>query len=101
MNKPCTIQKIIFNTFYPYHISFSSARQEKSAAAFAAAEKSLLTERLAVSALIHSRICLVGAYQNAVQGAEVLGIAVVSAGLDGALDALIGIGIHYRSLLIF
>ena len=61
----------------------------------------LFAERLAVSALVHGGIVFVSAHQNAIQGAEVLCVAVVSAGLNGAFDALIGVGVHFRSLLIF
>jgi hypothetical protein len=41
----------------------------------------------------------VGAHQNAVQGAVVLGVAVVGAGLDGAFDALVGMTVHSCILL--
>ena len=61
--------------------------------------KSLLAEGLAVGALILGGVGLVGAHQNPVQGAVVLGIAVVSAGLNGAFDALVGIGVHGQDLL--
>jgi hypothetical protein len=40
-----------------------------------------------------------GAHQNPVQGAEILGVAVVSALLNGAFDALIGMIFHKRTLL--
>ena len=40
-----------------------------------------------------------GAYQNAVQRAEVLGVAVICALLNGAFDALVGIGVHFAYLL--
>ena len=62
---------------------------------------SSFTEGLAVGALVHGRIGLMGAHQNVVQGAVVLGIAVVSAGLDGTLDALIGLAVHSSFLLCF
>jgi len=61
----------------------------------------LLTERLAVSALVHSGVCLVGAHQDAVQRAEILGVAVVCAGLNGTFDTLIGLAVHFVPLLIF
>jgi len=35
-----------------------------------------------------------GAHQNSVQRAVILAVAVVSAGLNGALDALVGMAIH-------
>jgi hypothetical protein len=76
-------------------------RQEKIAAANAAAAGSLLTEGLAVGALIHGGVCLMGTHQNTVQGTEVLGIAVVCAGLHCAFDALVGIGVHIVFLLSF
>ena len=42
-----------------------------------------------------------GAHQDLIQRAVVLGIAVVSAGGDGAFDALVGIAVHLDSLLLF
>ena len=42
-----------------------------------------------------------GAHQDAVQGAVVLGIAVVSAGLDGAFNALVGMTVHRKSSFLF
>ena len=61
----------------------------------------LLAEGLAVGALIHSRIAFMGADQNSVQRAVVLSIAVISAGLNGTLDALVCIVIHSFFLLLF
>ena len=61
----------------------------------------LLAEGLAVSALVHGRILLVGAHQDLVQRAVVLSVAVVSAGLDGAFDTLVGIAVHCDILLFF
>ena len=68
----------------------------------AAAVKSvlLLSEGLAVGTLVHAGVCLMGAYQNAVQGAVVLGSAVMGAFIDGALNALIGMTIHDPFLLL-
>ena len=42
-----------------------------------------------------------GTHQNPVQRAVVLGIAVVSAGLDGAFDALVCMTVHKKNLLLF
>ena len=71
------------------------------ATAGAAAEtKSALAERLTVGALIFSGICLVGTDHDSIQRTVVVGIAVIGTGLDGALDALIGIGIHTVSSFI-
>ena len=58
--------------------------------------KSLLAEGLAVGALILGGVGLVGTHQNPIQGAVVLGVAVVSAGLDGAFDALVGMAVHSK-----
>jgi hypothetical protein len=67
----------------------------KNAAAAAAAFMLLsLAEGLAVSALILSRICLVGTHQNTVQRAVVLAVAVVCAGLNGAFDTLVCVVVH-------
>ena len=41
-----------------------------------------------------------GAHQNVVQRTIVLGIAVISAGLDGTLDALVGLAVHDVSSFI-
>jgi hypothetical protein len=78
---------------------FALPSSKRNAAADAAANALSLAEGLAVGALIHRRICLVGAHQNTVQRAVVLGIAVVSAGLNGAFDAFVGIGVHGQDLL--
>ena len=68
----------------------------------AAAKKSgtlLLAEGLAVGALVHGGVALVGTYQDAVQGAVVAVGAVVSALLNGAFNALVCLTIHSRFLL--
>jgi hypothetical protein len=54
----------------------------------------LLAEGLAVGTLIHSRIGFVGAHHDLVQGAVILGITVISAGLNATFDALVGMAIH-------
>ena len=58
-----------------------------------------LPEGLAVGALIHSRIGLVGAHQNLVQRAVVFGVTMIGTGLDGAFDALVCIAVHVLFLL--
>ena len=58
-----------------------------------------LTEGLAVGTLIHGGVCFVSAHQDTVQRAVVLGVAVVSALLDGAFDALVGVAVHIHDLL--
>jgi len=68
-----------------------------AAALAAAARFLLLAEGLAVGALILSRICLMGAHQDSVQRAVILGITVVSAGLDGAFNALVCMTVHFSS----
>ena len=111
MKKICTSVKGFFNRnqknlhFFhfscPYHKGFLSIRQEKKAAAgFCRSRCLLLPERLAVSALIHSGICLVGTHQDLVQGAVVLVLTVVGAGLDDAFDALVCMAIHIEFLLL-
>ena len=61
----------------------------------------LLAEGLAVGALVHSGVGLVGTHQDLVQSAVVLALAVVGALMDGAFDALIGIAVHSHFLLLF
>ena len=55
---------------------------------------SLLPEGLAVGALIHSGVSLVGANQNPLQGAEIGILAVMCALLDSTLNALVCIAVH-------
>ena len=62
---------------------------------------SLLAEGLAVGALVHGGIGLMSTNQDPVQGAVVLIVAVVSALLDGALDALVCIAIHRQTPPLF
>ena len=62
-------------------------------------ESLLLTEGLAVGALICSGIDFVGAHQDLVQRAVVLVAAVMGALLDGALNALVCMTVHHKSLL--
>ena len=60
----------------------------------------LLAEGHAVSTLIHSRVTLVGANQDLIQGAIVLAVAMVCAVLDGAFNALVCMAIHNPILLL-
>ena len=111
MKKICTSVKGFFNRnqknlqFFPfscpYHKGFRPLRQEKKAAANTPQPiVLLLPEGLAVGALVHSRVCLMGAHQDLVQGAVVLVLTVVSAGLDGAFDALVCMAVHIEFLLL-
>jgi len=58
-----------------------------------------LTEGLAVGTLVHGGVFLVGAHHDPIQRTVVFGVAVVSAGLNGALDTLVGVGVHSLDLL--
>ena len=58
-----------------------------------------LAEGLAVGALVHGRVCLMGANQDLVQRAVVLTVTVVSTGLYGALNALVCVAVHECFLL--
>jgi len=71
----------------------------KSAAAEAAAKVLLLTEGLAVGALIHGGVHFVSTYQDTLQGAVVSILAVICALGDSALDALIRMAAHNDFLL--
>ena len=57
----------------------------------------LLPEGHAVGALIHGGVAFVGAHQDPVQRTEILVLAVISALMDGALDALVGIAVHNKN----
>ena len=59
----------------------------------------LLTEGLAVSTLVLSRIHLVGAHKNALQRTVIRITAVVSALLNGAFNALVCVFFHLCLLL--
>ena len=59
----------------------------------------LLTEGLAVGALVHGGICLMGTDQDSIQRAEVLLTAVVGALLHSAFDALVCMAVHTQFLL--
>jgi hypothetical protein len=61
----------------------------------------LFAERLAVGALVHGRICLMGAHHNTLQGAVIFSIAMVGALLHSAGDTLVGMGVHISYLLCF
>ena len=83
--------------FTAYHICFPAFRQEviAKAAAIAAARYDLsLAERLAVGALVHGGIGLMGTHQDLIQRAVVLILTVISAGLDGAFNALVCMAVH-------
>lgn len=56
-------------------------------------------ERFAVGALIHGGVELMGAHGDAVQGAEVLVLAVVFALLDGTFDRLVGFAVVHDTYL--
>ena len=58
---------------------------------------SALTEGLAVGALVHGRVGFMGAYQNPVQRAVVLVLAMMGALLDGAFDTFVGMTVHSSS----
>ena len=53
-----------------------------------------LPEGLAVSALIHGGVGLMGAHQNLVQRAVVFAVAVVCALLDSTFNALVCVTVH-------
>ena len=102
----CVQMKKDFLTFLPklpisYYFSGLPSRAQKKGGGICRRRMLLLAEGFAVGALIHGRILLVGAHQDAVQGAVVFGIAVVSALLNGALDALVCLIVHVVFLLLF
>ena len=60
----------------------------------AAKDRLFLAEGHAVSALVLGGICLVGAHQNALQGAEVCFVTVICALMNSAFNALVCFAIH-------
>ena len=107
MKKLCTknqifsvfIQKLLFSII-PYFY-FPSRAKPKNHRGGSTPPRSflLLAEGHTVGALVHSGICLVGAYQNALQGAVICLVTVMGALLYGAFDALVCIAVHSRFLL--
>ena len=92
--------------FFPYYHSYIHAyrqaeniRKIAAVASAAAAFALLSTEGHTVGALVHSGICLMGAYQDAVQRAVICLVAVMRTLLDSALDALVCITVHSWFLL--
>ena len=80
---------------------FPSDSSRKIAAAKAAAWKNLFfPEGLAVGALVHGGVGLVGAHHNPIQGAVVFVFAVISTLLYGAFDALVGMTVHTQSSFV-
>ena len=59
----------------------------------------LLAEGLAVGALFLGGIDLVGTYQDPVQGAVVLTVAVIGALLDSTFNRLVCVAVHHDILL--
>ena len=55
---------------------------------------SLLAEGLAIGALVHSRVGLMGTHQNALQRAVIGILAVMLALLDSTLNALVCMAVH-------
>ena len=99
--KHCSFSSFFSNIITCLSVAVKGRKKENAAASAAAFMRLSLAEGLAVSALILSGVCFVGAHQNAVQRAVVLAVAVVSAGLNGAFDALVSITVHSSFLLLF
>ena len=62
-------------------------------------KKLLFTEGLAVGALIHGGILLMGSHQNPIQGAVVFSLAVMGALLYGTFNAAVCVTVHVVFLL--
>lgn len=71
--------------------------ENAAAAAAAFVARLSLTERLAVGTLILGGVFLVGTYQDTIQRAVVLAVAMVCALLNGAFNALVCVTIHIPS----
>jgi len=101
MKRICTLQKRNLNFVFFFMISSNSVRVKKNRGSRGCrGQKSLLLpEGLAVSALVHSGIGLMGANQDPVQRTVVLVLAVVCALLDGTFNALVCVTVHALFLL--
>ena len=89
--------KNLFYSIIKTNYQFVKYGKRKAAADAAAKDELLLTEGLAVSALVNSGVGLMGTYKNSIQRTEVFGVAVISALLNGAFDALVGVAVHNDS----
>ena len=63
-------------------------------------QRLLLAEGLAVGALVHGRIGLMGTYQNTLQRAVVCVSAMVGALRNSTLDTLVSMAAHSQFLLL-
>ena len=104
MKKICTDIEVFINIFCKnrcYHTIFQGNRQDtkRKGGGIMPPSKLLLAERLAISALINSRILFMSAHQNPIQRAVVLRVTVISALLNGAFDTLICLVVHDIILL--
>ena len=61
----------------------------------------LCPEGLAVGALVLGGVGFMGAHQDPVQRAVILGVAVIGAGLYSTFDTLVCMTIHNENLLLF
>ena len=89
-----------FSNIIPYNLHSSRSKQKKRRPKPPLIDFLLSPERLAVGALVHSRISLVSTNQNALQRAVVGLVAMVSALLNGTFDGLVCIFVHFCSLLL-
>ena len=89
--------KKLFSSIIKTICKFVKYAKRKAAADAAAEEKLLLTEGLAVGALVNGGVGLVSAYKNSIQRTEVFGVAVIGALLNGTFDALVGVAAHNNS----
>ena len=97
MKKMCTSQKRYLNFlfFYIIILFYSLFVKENRGSICCRDDLSLLfAEGLAIGALIHGGVGLVGAHKNAVQRAVVLIFAVVCTLLNGAFDTLVCVTVH-------
>ena len=79
---------------------FPRKKKRIAAAKAAATIPLLLAEGLAVSALVHGGVTLMGANQDPVQGAIVCLIAMMGALCYGTFDALVCVTVHTFLLLL-
>ena len=84
--------------FFPYHtMDFNFVKKKRCGKISGIG----VSEGLAVGALVHGGVCLVGTNQDAFQGAEVCILAVMGALCNGAFNALVCMAVHEFDLLFF
>ena len=94
-------RRTIYKHFTKNISIFQLLKKENSGGANRRCGNLLLAEGLAVGALIHGRVLLMGTNHDPIQGAVVLAVAVISALLNSAFNAFISLAVHIVSSFLW